>query len=73
MSQTPLWFFLLKRINKHEKEITSIMKCGMKFLIHSQTSMAEPLKFGNGLMISSHSFLGLRLLIHYGIKINAYQ
>ena len=25
-----------------------IIKCGMKLLIHSQTSMVQPLKFGNG-------------------------
>ena len=26
--------------------------CGMKLLIHSQTSTVEPLKFGNGYVIS---------------------
>ena len=25
-----------------------IIKCGMKLLIHSQTSKVQPLKFGNG-------------------------
>ena len=28
--------------------ITSIIKCGMKILIHSQTSTVAPLRFGNG-------------------------
>ena len=28
--------------------ITFIIKCGMKLLIHSQTSSVQPLKFGNG-------------------------
>ena len=30
------------------KVITSIIKCGMKLLIHSQTSTVAPSKFGNG-------------------------
>ena len=29
----------------------------------------QPLKFGNGLVISSHTFLGMWLLIHAGIKV----
>ena len=36
----------------------SIIKCGMKLHIHSQTSTVQPLKFGNGYVISSHSFTG---------------
>ena len=40
--------------------------CGMKLLIHSQTSTVQPLKFGNGWAISSHILLGMWLLIHAG-------
>ena len=48
--------------------ITSIIKCGMKLLIHSQTSTLLPLKFRNGRIISSYSLLYMWLLIHaYGI------
>ena len=35
-----LWF-------QHEKVITSLIKCGMKLLIHFQTSTVASLKFGN--------------------------
>ena len=34
--------------------ITCPIKCGVKLLIHSQTSTAAPLKFGNGYVISFH-------------------
>ena len=37
----------------------SIIKCGIKLLIHSYTSMVQPLKFRNGWVISSHTFLGM--------------
>ena len=30
------------------KVITAIIKCGVKILIHSKSSTAQPLKFGNG-------------------------
>ena len=33
--------------------IISVIKCEMKLLIHSQTSMVQALKFGNGWVISS--------------------
>ena len=41
--------------------------CGMKLLSHSQTS-AAPLKFGNGLVISSHNLLDMWLQIHAGLS-----
>ena len=41
----------------------------MQLLIHSQTSAAEPLKFGNGYLISAHTLLSMWLLIHAGIKV----
>ena len=47
---------------------SGFINCGMKLLIHSQTSTAQPLKFGNGWVISSHILLGMNLLIHSGIK-----
>ena len=53
-----------------DKVITSIIKCGIKLLIHSQTSTVQPLKFGNGKVISSHTLLCMWLLIHAGIKVN---
>ena len=36
----------------------------MKLLIHSQTSMVQLLKFGNGQVISSHTLQGMWLIIH---------
>ena len=36
--------------------------CGMKLLIHTQTLMVQPLKFGKGYVISSHTFMGLKLI-----------
>ena len=43
--------------------------CGMKYVIHHQTSMVELFKFGNGLVISFHTFLGMWLFIRAGIKV----
>ena len=34
--------------SRHGYIITSIIKCGMNYLIHSQTAIVVPLKFGNG-------------------------
>ena len=42
----------------------------MKLFIHSQTSTVQPLKFGNGYVIPSHTLLGMWLLINAGIKVN---
>ena len=41
----------------------------MPLLIHSQTSTVQPLRLGNGETISSHTLLGMWLLIHAGIKV----
>ena len=38
--------------------------CEMKFLIHSQTSMVQLVKLGDGYMISSHTLLWIWLHIH---------
>ena len=38
----------------------------MELLIHFQTSTAQPLKIGNGEVITSHTLLGMWLLIHAG-------
>ena len=46
-----------------------IIKWGIKLLIHSQTPAVQPLKLRIGQAISSHTFLGMRLLIHAGIKL----
>ena len=46
---------LLTWFNQHGWLITSIMKCGMKLLSHSQTSTVASLKFGNGQVISSYT------------------
>ena len=40
-----------------------MIKCGMKLPIYSQTSTVEPTKFVNGWIISSHTLLGMRLLL----------
>ena len=42
----------------------------VQLLIHTQTSVVQPLKFGNGCVISSHNLLGMWLLMHVGIKID---
>ena len=44
----------------------------MKLLLHSHTSTVQPLKFGNGQVISSHTLVGMYmyLLTHAGIKVN---
>ena len=47
-----------------DKLITSIIMCGMKLLIHSQTSTVPPLRFGNGYVISSGTLQAIWLLIH---------
>ena len=52
--------------------ITLIINCWIKLLIHSKTSTVQPLKFGNGQVISSHTLLFRWLLIHVGIKVNPY-
>ena len=41
----------------------------MKLFIRFQTSAVQPLKFGIGNIISSHTLLGMSLLIHAGIKV----
>ena len=38
-------------------------KCGMELFIHWQTSIIQPLKFGNDWAISLHSLLGMWLII----------
>ena len=43
--------------------IISIIDCWMKLLIHSQNSAAQPLKFRNGWISSSHTSLGIWLLM----------
>ena len=45
----------------------SIIKFGMKSIIHSQTSRVHPLESGNGWLISTHTLLGMWLLIYAGI------
>ena len=45
----------------------------MKLLTHSQTSTAAPLKFGNGLIISSHNLMGVWLLIHAMMNVNLHE
>ena len=45
----------------------------MKLLMHAQTSTVKPFTLRNGQIISSHTLLGMRLLIHDGIKVNPCQ
>ena len=47
--------------------VRSIIMCGMKLLIHPQTSVVQPLKFGNNFIFT---LLGMWLLIRGGIKVN---
>ena len=48
---------------------TSIIKCGIKLLIHAKTSTVQPLKCGNGLVVLSHTPPGMCLLVHDRIKV----
>ena len=43
----------------------------MKLVIDSQISTVAHLKYENASVISSHTLLNVKLLIHSGIKINA--
>ena len=47
-----------------------LIKCGMKLLIHSQTSTVQPLKFGNGQLISHHTLRACDCLSMLGSKSN---
>ena len=46
-------------------QTSMVTKCGIKLLIHFQTSMVAPLKFGNGWIISSHTWYCLCYEIIY--------
>ena len=50
--------------------ITCPVKCGMRLLLHSQTSTAAPSKFGNWCVISSNTLWWIWLLNHAGIGVN---
>ena len=52
-----------------DMQLHLIEKRRMRLLVHSQTSLAQPLKFGNGWVTSSHTLLDMWLLIHAGIKV----
>ena len=56
-----------------DKYHTHNMKCVMKLLIHSPNSTVQPLKFGNGYVISSYTYLGVWLLTNAGIKVSPYH
>ena len=43
---------MVQLLSQHGWVITSIISCGMKLFIHSQTLMIIPLKFGDGSVIS---------------------
>ena len=49
--------------------IISIAICGMGLFIYSQT--VQPLRFGNGYIISSCILLGMWLVIHMGLLCNS--
>ena len=42
----------------------------MKLIIHFQNTKVEPLNFGNGLVVLSHTLPGMLLLIHAEINVN---
>ena len=60
---TNLHVFHCKSSN-HGQVITSIVKHTVGSFIHSQTSVVHPLKFESAYIVSSHTLLGMRLLIH---------
>ena len=41
----------------------------MKSIVRSQISTVQPLKFENGYVVSSHTLVDMRLLLHAGIKV----
>ena len=49
--------------------ITSIIKCEMKSLIHSQTSLVQPLEFQNGWVISSILYWAYDYLSMQGLEL----
>ena len=49
--------------------ITSIIKCGVKLLIHSRTSTVASNKFENWWVIPSPTLLSMWLLIHAGLEL----
>ena len=53
----------------HGEVFTSIIKCGMKLHINSQTSTMEPLKFGSWYVISSDTLWCVLLFIHARVKL----
>ena len=60
---------VIQRIRKNGWVITSIIKRGMKLLIHSYTLTVQPLKFmRNAQLISSHTSLVIWLLTHSDIE-----
>ena len=63
-----IWWNLVNYGSIHQ--IIFPIKCDLKLLIHSQTSMAVRLKFGNGWLISSHIKL-MWLFIHTAIRLVA--
>ena len=58
----------MTNLNPSMKKDTSNIKCGMKLYIRSQTSVMQPFEFRNEYVISSHTVLGMWLLIHAGSK-----
>ena len=56
--------------SQHEYIITSIIMSKVELLTHPQTSVATPLKFSIGLVISSHILLDMWLVILAGIRVN---
>ena len=55
---------------QHTWTITFIIKYGIELQIHFQTLTAQPLTFGNGYTISSHTLLGMRSLSHAAFKVD---
>ena len=59
------------KMNSHWWALT-IIKCGIKLFIHSQTWAVHLFQFRNGYVISSHTLLDMWLLLHAGINVNPY-
>ena len=53
--------------------VAYVIKCGMKLLIHSQTSTVAALKFRSESVILSHTLLRMWLFIHVWIRVRPYE
>ena len=54
-----MWLYY--KLSKHKEVIASIIKCGMKYILHN-AALTVQLKFGSIELISPHTLLRMRCL-----------